>query len=214
MQKFHLQLALAVLAATMAPAAGAEQKPGDATHHTAAMPAELVGNLIKGGYVIYLRHTATDRRTGDFDRKNLKNCVKQRILSTRGRRQAANIGDGFRKLRIPVGKIVSSPYCRCMDTARLAFGRVKAMRGLLFALNNDRAETAWLSKSLRRLMAAPPAPRTNTVIVGHTWNLHDVTKIWAKPEGVAVIFKPGPGGSISYVATVHPDSWLKTAHGN
>jgi len=210
----YLRMALVVLAMTIAAAAKAEQKPGDATNRIAALSAKLVAGLVKGGYVIYLRHTATDRKTGDFDRRNLKNCVMQRILSTRGRRQATNIGDGFRKLRIPVGKIVSSPYCRCMDTARLAFGRVTASRGLMFALNNDKTETARLSKTLRGLMATSPAPGTNTVIVGHTWNLHDVTKIWAKPEGVAVIFRPRRDGTISYVATVHPDAWIKTALAN
>ena len=44
------------------------------------------------------------------------------------------IGSEFKALNIPVGNVIASPFCRCMDTARIAFGRVTAadeVRGIL-----------------------------------------------------------------------------------
>lgn len=49
-------------------------------------------------------------------------CSTQRNLSEEGRRHARRIGEEFRKRQIPVGRVLSSPWCRCQETARLAFG--------------------------------------------------------------------------------------------
>jgi len=212
MPKLFAFVALVLVAMILPPTLAAENNPGDATGEKHALPANLVAALAKGGHVIYFRHAATDHKTHDVDRKNLENCATQRNLSALGRRQAAGIGKVFRKLGIPVGKVVSSPYCRCADTAKLAFGRVERSRQLIFALDRGRGETKRLALALRRMITAAPEAGTNTIIVGHTVNLREAANIWPKPEGVAVIFRPSGDGTISYVATVHPSSWPKTAN--
>ena len=211
MSKRIWRIALIVLAAAAQPTIAADRKSSDAPAPTSALPGDLLAGLVKGGYVIYIRHAATDHAASDTDRKNLRNCATQRNLSTLGRRQAARIGAAFRKLRIPVGRIVSSPYCRCLDTARLAFGRVEPSRDLVSAPDPRGPEAKRLATSLYRMLGTPPKAGTNTVIVGHSSNIYDATNIQAKPEGVAVIFRPSGGGRVFYVRKVHPGAWQKTA---
>ncbi|HET7524673.1 MAG TPA: histidine phosphatase family protein [Burkholderiaceae bacterium] len=70
------------------------------------------------------RHGKTDLSTTDADRGSLANCAAQRILSAQGRQQMTDIGQQVRRLGIPVGTVLASPYCRTLDTAKPAFGRV------------------------------------------------------------------------------------------
>jgi hypothetical protein len=85
--------------------------------------SDLIDALRRGGCVIYFRHAATNPEQADTIDPRLGRCEAQRNLSPDGRRMAAEIGGAFKTLRIPVGKVVSSPYCRTVDTAMLAFGR-------------------------------------------------------------------------------------------
>lgn len=58
------------------------------------------------------------------------NCAAEVNLSLRGVEQAKRLGDDFREHGIVVGEVLSSPYCRCMDTGKLAFGRAAAVEYL------------------------------------------------------------------------------------
>lgn len=176
-----------------------------------AMTQDAVQALSQGGYVIYFRHAATDHETVDTDRENLENCATQRNLSDLGRAQAEAIGTAFGLLDIPVDDVLSSPYCRCMDTARLAFGRVTASQDLLFALDTGAERTAELAQALRTMLSEQPAPGTNTVLAGHTVNMIEAAGFWPKPEGVALVFKPDGTGGFDLVGTVMPDEWMEFA---
>lgn len=177
----------------------------------ATIPAALLDALRAGGHVIYLRHAATDHDTVDTDRENLANCETQRNLSAEGRRQATAIGEAFRALSVPVGTVLSSPYCRCRDTARLAFGRVADDPDLIFALDRGAAETRRLADALRHLLSEAPGDGTNTVISGHTVNLREASGVWPKPEGAAIVFRPDGQGGFVAVASIHPNAWPQTA---
>src|SRR5262245_36242121 len=76
------------------------------------------------GAVVIVRHSYAP---GSFDPPDatLEDCSTQRNLDEAGRAQARQIGEAFRKSGIEVGKVLSSPRCRCLDTARLAFGKVE-----------------------------------------------------------------------------------------
>jgi phosphohistidine phosphatase SixA len=78
--------------------------------------------LKQGGKVILLRHTHVDIREG-IGHLAPGNCAEEVNLSTSGVEQAKRIGEMFRAHRIAVGKVLTSPYCRCIDTGNLAFGR-------------------------------------------------------------------------------------------
>ena len=78
--------------------------------------------LARQGGVVLIRHTRTEAGIGDPPGFRLGQCSTQRNLSEAGRAEARAIGDWFRQHRLPVSTVLSSQWCRCQDTARLAFG--------------------------------------------------------------------------------------------
>jgi phosphohistidine phosphatase SixA len=169
---------------------------------------KLVEALRAGGYVIYFRHGISDLSTYDTDRDNLKNCATQRALSQEGRRQMRAIGEAIKALGIRVSAVLSSPYCRSIDTAKLAFGRADIAEDLKHTVTAEEDVAARQAQALRNMLAtAPGVAGTNTVLSGHSGNLQEATEIWPKPEGVAIIFKPEANGKFSYIATVPPTYW-------
>jgi len=171
----------------------------------------VLGELRKGGFVVYFRHATTDHAGASDEEANLASCETQRNLSAVGREQASRIGQAFRDLGIPVGTVTTSPFCRCKDTARLAFGRFTVSDDLNFAMGADGEERKRLAEALRRMLSSPPGPGTNAVIVAHTANLRESAGIWPKPEGVAYLFRPRPGGELAPAAKVLPEEWAAAA---
>ena len=173
-------------------------------------PDELVKLIQQGGYVLYFRHAATDHNQSDIDRSNLDDCKTQRNLAELGRRQAKAIGAGFKSFNIPVGKILSSPWCRAKDTATIAFGRVEPTQDLGFSISKTKEETDYLSKALIKMLTEPPAAGTNTLLFAHTSNLKDATGIWPKPEGAMIVFKPDQDEKTGYkyFGMIEPNYWL------
>jgi phosphohistidine phosphatase SixA len=86
--------------------------------------------LGQGGKVILLRHAHVDIREG-IGRLAPGNCAAEVNLSSRGVEQARRIGEAFRAHGIAVGEVLTSPYCRCIDTGKLAFGRATVVQYLL-----------------------------------------------------------------------------------
>jgi phosphohistidine phosphatase SixA len=200
---------VAMTAALLGPLALAQQEDKSNSPPNVIDGAELVRALRAGGYVLYFRHGKTDMSTRDSDRGTLSNCATQRILSDEGRQQMTGIGQQFRRLRIPVGDVRASPYCRTLDTARLAFGKVEPEPELEHTVTADAATTRRRAEALNKLLAAVPAAGTNTVLSGHTGNLQEAVGIWPSPEGVAIVFKPDGRGGARYVATIPPTRWAE-----
>ena len=91
---------------------------------TTPIKADLYKNLINqledGGKLIFIRH-AYAPGNGDPDGFNLNDCSTQRNLSDDGRKQAQRIGEIFTKNKIEIDKVLSSEWCRCKETAKIAF---------------------------------------------------------------------------------------------
>lgn len=200
--------ALPLSAAEPAPASGGAASAA-ADESALADLAAVLPDLRAGGYVIYFRHGVTDQKVADDLEPDFARCATQRNLTEQGRTQATEIGKAVAALGIPVGAVISSPFCRTQETAQLAFGHYQVDPDLYFALNVDATERDRLALALRRLLATPPAAASNTVIVAHTANLKESTGFWPKPEGVAYVFKPGGGDGFVAVAKVLPDDWAK-----
>ena len=83
---------------------------------------KVLENLKKGGNLIFIRH-AYAPGGGDPDNFDLNDCSTQRNLSEAGREQAKKIGKFFDENQIPIDKIISSEWCRCKETAEIAFKR-------------------------------------------------------------------------------------------
>ena len=165
--------------------------------------AALVEALRQGGYVIYFRHARTDFSQKDV---SLAGCESQRNLSDDGRGQARAIGAAIRSLRIPIGRVLASPFCRTRETAELAFGGVEITRDLLGrGLSEEQSRIS--ASLLRPLLGAPPGPGTNTVLVSHGFNLRAADGI-VLAEGEAAIYRPGEDGSFTRVGRLTSDQWL------
>jgi phosphohistidine phosphatase SixA len=177
-----------------------------------ADPARLVKQLRDGGLVIYFRHSSTETSgIAEANGVDVTRCDTQRSLTPAGRAQAKSIGRAFTTLNIPVGDVLSSPFCRCKQTAELAFGHYKVNPDLYFAIDADAQQTKVFSQKLRLMLSTPPAARTNNVIVSHTANLKEAAGIWPKPEGVAIIFRPRGDGVFEPIARVLPEDWSALA---
>jgi phosphohistidine phosphatase SixA len=185
-----------------------------ATEQSARAQAEWINAVRQGGYVIVFRHGATHQDQADTDPLNPKNVAQQRQLNEAGRVKAKEIGEAFRKLRIPVGQVQSSVFNRAVETGKLmGLGEVTstldlAEGGLVVTPveNNRRAQ------ALRKLAATVPPAGTNIVVVTHKPNILDAFgKDWFDVrEGEASVFQPG-GGGYKLIVRVPADEWNKLA---
>jgi phosphohistidine phosphatase SixA len=95
----------------------------------AAADDEVARLLREGGAVIAFRHALAP---GTFDPPGFTPgvCSTQRNLSDEGRAQARRIGEWFRQRGLKPARVRSSPWCRCLDTATLAFGAAEPWTAL------------------------------------------------------------------------------------
>ena len=80
----------------------------------------LLNQLEEGEKLIFIRH-AYAPGSGDPSNFNLNDCSTQRNLSKEGREQSKYIGEFFRENNIKIDKVLSSEWCRCKETAKIAF---------------------------------------------------------------------------------------------
>ena len=96
---------------------------------TVSVKADLKKNLEEGGKLIFIRH-AYAPGNGDPQNFNLNDCLTQRNLSDRGRKQAKIIGNIFSKTNVSLRGIFSSEWCRCKETASIAFSKFETKKFL------------------------------------------------------------------------------------
>jgi phosphohistidine phosphatase SixA len=169
--------------------------------------AALVEALQRGGYVIYFRHAAADPSGNGEDTQNLANCAGQRNLTEQGRAEAGTIGAAFRTLEIPVGRVLSSAFCRARQTAQLAFGKTQIAVELTDLPVDPGADG---SAELARLLSLPPQRGTNTVLVAHDYSLAAAAAI-SLGEGEAAIFAPLGADGFTLVGRLLPQEWAGLA---
>jgi phosphohistidine phosphatase SixA len=148
--------------------------------------------LAVGGHVALIRHgNAPPGHGGDPPGFRIEDCKTQRNLDERGREQARALGDLFRGRGVRVDRVVSSPWCRCLETARLlAVGPVESSWSLVPDL--DRTRPARLSE-LRRMVGAWRGPGT-LVLVTHALTVQPLVGI-LPGQAETVVLKPDPGSA-------------------
>jgi broad specificity phosphatase PhoE len=82
----------------------------------------VAAQLRAGGCVVLWRHAQTTPGVGDPPGFRLGVCSSQRNLSLEGRAQASAAGEWFKRRALKPTAVRSSAWCRCRDTADLAFG--------------------------------------------------------------------------------------------
>ena len=86
----------------------------------AELNKDILNQLKVGGKLIFIRH-AYAPGSGDPNNFNLNDCLTQRNLNEEGKKQAQKIGNFFKENKIEIDKVLSSEWCRCKETARIAF---------------------------------------------------------------------------------------------
>ena len=173
----------------------------------------LAETLKQGGYVIVFRHGATNRDQADTDPLNHENVAKQRLLSESGKEVAKQVGESFKAMQIPLGKVYTSKFNRAVETGKLISGsEVSSILDLtegglvVTPIENDRR-----AEALRMMVATPPDAGKNTLLVTHKPNIVDAFgKDWFEVrEGEASIFRPVGAGKAVLVARVQAVEWVK-----
>ena len=194
-----------------APQAPASSPPAPSFQEVKATAA-LLPKLRAGGYVLYMRHGNTLNDRPDQPNLDLADCSTQRPLSDGGRAVARQVGQAITKARIPVGDVSSSPMCRAIETARLAFGpKAKTDPLLIYTAHLTLAQKQPVLAHTRELLSAPVAAGTNRVVVAHAPNMADLIGYFVKPEGTVVVIQPLGDVNFNYVASIHPDMWTRLA---
>ena len=173
----------------------------------AAADSSLGEQLQRGGVILVIRHAATDQSKPDHDPVDLNDCRTQRNLSAQGRREAALIGQGVRRLKLRIGAVLSSRFCRTRETARLAFGRATISPALLNTITAEH-DAAWRRqiRAARVLFGTKPAAGKVTVLVTHGVVVGDVTGQTLE-EGETLVFRPLGNSKFRLLGRIRPRAW-------
>ncbi|APW36915.1 hypothetical protein RD110_06680 [Rhodoferax koreense] len=145
--------------------------------------AEDAAALLRaGGCVLMLRHASTTPGVGDPPEFQLGNCRTQRNLSADGQAEARRIGAWFSRHQLTPRAVLTSAWCRCIDTAELAFGRHTPWAALNSSFG-DRYPATDATPSLRQALRAVPKGQCE-VWVTHQVNITAITgEVPAQAEG-------------------------------
>jgi len=169
--------------------------PSGAPAQAAATTADAWDMLRAGGAVVLLRHARTVPGVGDPPGFRLDDCSTQRNLSDAGRAQAQRLGEAFRAAGVPVGEVLSSRWCRCIDTAMEAFGRVTPWPTVdsFFEprLTGGGPDTGPAQTAALRKRIAGYRGKETLVVITHQVNITALTGVHPA-MGEAVIVRPAP----------------------
>ena len=167
-----------------------------------ARSADVWRLLRGGGHVILMRHAATVPGIGDPPGFALAQCSTQRNLSQAGRADARKIGQALQAHGIPLAAVLSSRWCRCLDTARLAFGRVEPAP-MLDSMFRDAADAGAQKVRQVRAYLGMLKAAGNTVLVTHDVNIRALVG-QSVAQGEMVVAAVEPGGALRVVALLRP----------
>jgi phosphohistidine phosphatase SixA len=155
-------------------------------------PAALWPELQRGGVAILLRHAQTEAGIGDPPGFRIGDCATQRNLSAEGRRQSQRIGAALEARAVRIDQVLSSQWCRCLDTARLAFPKAKVEPyPALNSFFEDRSTEPRQTREVAARIAAIRAP-ANVVFVTHHVNILALAGV-AVGSGEAVLVRSAGG---------------------
>lgn len=161
--------------------------------------------LREGRHIVLMRHAQTEPGIGDPPGFAVDACKTQRNLSAEGRNDAKRIGDAFSRRRIPVAEVLSSRWCRCIDTARIAFGKVSPAPMLDSMFNDDQKPAAEKMREMAAAAQQPPAGG-NRIWVTHAQNIQNMTGV-SVSSGEMLVVAPDKGANwkvVGRLSVPHP----------
>ena len=143
--------------------------------------------LVNGSHVALVRHGSAPPGYGDPPGFKIDDCATQRNMDERGRAQARALGEAFRQHGVPVDKILSSPWCRCLETARLmALGPVESVMAVA---SSERSPERLVV--LKQIVADWRGPGT-LVLVTHAFTVRALVGIMPE-QAETVVVRPRLG---------------------
>jgi phosphohistidine phosphatase SixA len=178
--------------------------PSCSSQSITAQNSDLWSSMREGtGYVILLRHAQTVPGTGDPPGFKLDDCSTQRNLSEEGKAQAVKIGDRFRQQQIPIDRVLSSQWCRCLDTAKLMnIGKVEPFPALN-SFFDDRSTEAQQTQQVRQFILHNQKTSGAIVMVTHQVNITALSGV-VPQQGEAVIVQVKNGDRFQVVDQLDP----------
>jgi len=178
---------------------------------------KLLSALQAGGHVIYFRHA---EKSGDSSiayrlPAQFRECVAPEVLLTEvGVASMKSLGQRFKQLNIPVGEVISSPACRCLESAWFSFEKVAIDPSLNGIYREDSAGHLIVNEAvneqfatdLRRMLVKMPAGGSNTILFAHSSNILSLTGLMLE-QGEATIFKPDGRGNFVYMSRLKLNDW-------
>jgi broad specificity phosphatase PhoE len=177
-----------------------------------AATGHVLNELRHGGYVIVMAHGPSAPDEHDVDAAP-DDCAAQQSLTDTGRLMASGVGRFLAREHVPVGAVLSSRYCRGVETAeRIAqhthASKLRRLDDLNESARASPPDKARRSATLRRLAGTPPAAGTNTIVVTHRANIADALGpgLASVRDGELFVLRPsgdGHGGRAGSFRLVH-----------
>ena len=166
-----------------------------------AQDQELLAAIQAGGHVALMRHS-TAPGADDPPDFQLRDCSTQRNLSAGGRAQAVAIGERLREAGISDARMVSSQWCRCLDTAQLlALGDVEELPALNSLINYP-GRSGQMTEDLRDWIHEQDLGE-RVILVTHQVNISRLLGVPAQ-EGEILVVRVGDEGELSYIGSLSP----------
>ena len=147
--------------------------------------------LRQPGHAAFMRHSDAPGAAGDPTGFRLDDCATQRNLSEDGRAQARRTGAAFARNHVAFDQVLTSPWCRCRETARLdGEGGRRLRRPEQSRRAQEHRDTQ--IKALRAYLAGLDG-KTRVLFVTHGIVIAALTGV-QPASGEMVIVMPGPGG--------------------
>ena len=176
-----------LFALLLVPVAAASQEPD----------SERIWSALKqGGHVVLVRHGLTTPGVGDPPGFRLEDCKTQRNLTEEGRREARRLGDAFRVRDIRVDRVFSSPWCRSLETAKIAFGAPEVWKPLGNLFGRPEAHDEQVREMQAKL--GERRPGVNIVWVSHGSTIAAATGI-SPDTAEMVVVTPRAGGKFEVI---------------
>ena len=157
-----------------------------------AAERDLWPQLRRGGLVLLIRHASTEPGLGDPPGFKVEDCTTQRNLSQAGRDEARRIGERLRREKVVVARVYTSPWCRCRETAMLAFGQAEDWEPLSSFFDFPHRETDYNERVKQRIaLYATRKAGGNVAMVTHNVNIAALTRLSVATAEIVVVRPDG-----------------------
>ncbi|MBW4559814.1 MAG: histidine phosphatase family protein [Mojavia pulchra JT2-VF2] len=175
-----------------------------ATNVSANSQAAIWSRLQQGrGYVVLMRH-ALAPGIGDPLDFRLGDCSTQRNLSDEGRKQAVRTGKAFKSRNIRVSRVLSSQWCRCLETAKLMnLGAVKPFPPLNSFFRNYTTQSKQTAQ-LRQFILNKRNSSGVVVMITHEVNITALIGDIYPQSGESVVVRANKQNKIEVVGQIKP----------